>query len=87
MAIGGWRESEKPSTPFLPGTSEPAQYGYGEFLRIEKRDASRRNGGPEIYSVSCDSSAVTVQSLFATILRWRCGWTFITEVEVDHWSQ
>ena len=48
MGIGGWRESEKPSTPFLPGTSEPVQYGYGEFLRIENRDASRRNGEPEI---------------------------------------
>ena len=50
MANGYWwvAGKRKPSTPFLPGTSEPAQYGYGEFLRIENRDASRRNGGPEI---------------------------------------
>ena len=50
MANGYWwvAAKRKPSTPFLPGTSEPAQYGYGEFLRIENRDASRRNGRPEI---------------------------------------
>ena len=86
MAIGGWRESENPQLPSYRALLSRPNMDMGNFcgLKIEMLHVEMVD---QRFSVSCDSSAVTVQSLFATILRWKCGWTFITEVEVDRWSQ